>query len=136
MGLPMTANESTVISPRRFGLTFSGGLTLLGILLFWKGRPAGPYVLGVAGSVAFLAIIAPQVLIPLERLLAKIFKWVSAGITWTALTLMYYLVITPLAVVIRLLGQDLLEMKIDPEAASYWKEVDPSGSSSRPDRPF
>jgi len=132
----MTEKEHSVVSPRRFGLTFAAGLATLSALLLWRGRPIGAYTLVVAFSVATLALVAPRFLAPLERVLAKIFRAVSATITYVVLTLMYYLVITPLGLVIRLLGQDLLEMKIDPKATSYWKDVESSGPGSRPDRPF
>jgi hypothetical protein len=128
--------DKVQLNPRKFGLIFSAGMTTLGSILLWRGRSAGPYVLGVAASVAFLALVAPRVLVPLEKVLARIVRWVSATLTYVVLGLMYYLVITPLAAVIRLLGQDLLEMKIDPKTESYWKEVEPSGSGSRPDQPF
>ncbi len=124
------------IDPRRFGLIFAAGLATLSTLLFWRARPLGPYILGLALFIALLAVAIPRALVPLERVLAKIVRWVSAGITYTVLALMYYLVITPMALVIRLLGQDLLEMKIDPETESYWKKVEPSGPGSRPDQPY
>ena len=132
----MSVEEHSVVSPRRFGLSFAAGLTTLSIILLWRGRPVGPYILGVAASIAILALVSPRVLVPLERVLAKIFRVVSATVTYVVLTLMYYLVITPLAFGIRLLGQDLLEMKFDPEAKSYWKKVESSEPGSRPNRPF
>lgn len=132
----MTDEENSVVSPRRFGLSFAAGLATLSAILLWRGRPIGRYTLVVAFSIATLAMVAPGFLAPLERVLARIFRAVSATITYVVLTLMYYLVITPLGLVIRLLGQDLLEMKFDPQSKSYWKDVESSGPGSRPDRPF
>ena len=132
----MIGKRLSETNPRRFGLAFAAGLATLGSILIWRQRQPGPYILVFAVCIAILAVVAPRVLVPLERILAKIFRWISAALTYSVLTLMYYLVMTPLAIVIRLLGQDLLEMKSDPGATSYWKDVGPSGPGSRSDRPF
>lgn len=55
--------------------------------------------------------------------------WVNTRIL---LFLFFYLVITPVAVVTRLIGKDLLAQRIDPDADSYWivKEVPPFDPTS------
>lgn len=58
--------------------------------------------------------------------------WMQAAepIGWTISTLLlagvYYLVITPLGLMLRLAGRDPLERKIDRDADSYWHEHRPS----------
>ena len=48
----------TVQELRKFGFAFTGGLTVLGSLLLWRGKAPGPYVLGAAALV--LTMVHPQ----------------------------------------------------------------------------
>jgi len=42
-------------------------------------------------------------------------------------SLMFFLVFTPFALILRMAGKDLLRLRRDPAAASYWIERDPPG---------
>ncbi len=121
---------------RTFGLAFGGGLSVLGGVLYWRGLAAAPWVWGVAATVLLLGLAAPRALAPLERLMAAIFRAVTAAITWVVLTLFFFLVLTPIALVIRLTGRDLLHRRLDKGLDSYWIEVPPDGPWSRPEKPF
>ena len=41
--------------------------------------------------------------------------------------LLFYLVVTPTGLVMRMLGKDLLRLRFDPQAKSYWIERRPPG---------
>jgi hypothetical protein len=128
--------EKTVKDLRRFGLSFGCAFGLLGGLLWWRDRPAAPWVLGVAGTVLALGIAFPRALAPLEWVLAKIFKAVTTALTYVLVTITFYLVITPMGLLMRLFGRDPLGLKFDRGKASYWVDVEPDGPWSRPDKPF
>jgi hypothetical protein len=59
---------------------------------------------------------------------------VSATITCTALTLVYFAVVTPLALLTRLLGRDRLQLRTRGRA-TYWHALDPT-SPHHPERQF
>jgi len=126
----------TVQELRKFGFAFSGGLTLLGSLLLWRGKAPAPWVLGAAAVVLTLALLAPAALRPLEKLLATIFRWVTASLTYVILVLTYYLVVTPIGIIMRLLGKDPLHLKREPSRSSFWVPVEEDGPHSRPDKPY
>ena len=135
----MTMSEhaiKTVQDLRKFGFAFTGGLTLLGSLLLWRGKAAGPYVLGAAAVVLTLALLAPAALRPLEKLLATIFRWVTTALTYVILVLTYYLVVTPMGIVMRLVGKKPLHLKREPDRASFWVPVEEDGPHSRPEHPY
>lgn len=50
---------------------------------------------------------------------ALILSWINTRII---LFLMFCLIFTPIGLIIKLLGKDLLEEKIDKTAKSYWKK--------------
>jgi hypothetical protein len=57
--------------------------------------------------------------------------WMSAAepIGWTMtnliLAIVYYLVLTPVALLMRLMGRDPMQRKLDPSATTYWIERQP-----------
>ena len=52
--------------------------------------------------------------------------FIAHGISWVMmrviLGILFYLVISPLSIAMRLLGKDLLDEKIDKSAATYWRK--------------
>ena len=80
--------------------------------------------------------IGTAALRPLEKVLATIFRWVTAAITYVVLVLTYYLVVTPTGIVMRLLGKDPLHLKREPNRPSFWVPVEEDGPHSRPDKPY
>lgn len=105
---------------RQFGVTFSIVLGLLGGLFFLRGK--ANYFVFIIFSAAFLSsvLIAPILLKPLQKI------WMSFGIfmgwliTRLILFILFYLVVTPIAVLARLFGKNFLDTKFDKNAASYW----------------
>jgi hypothetical protein len=81
----------------------------------------GLAVMGVAVVVGLLGLIKP----PAVRWLFV--GWMVAAfpigllISWFALLLMYYGIITPVALFFRLRGRDLLKRKPVADAASFWR---------------
>ena len=56
------------------------------------------------------------------------------GLGWivshAVLTVVYFAVVTPIALIGRLCGHDPLRLRLDPDADSYWIERDPSALAS------
>ena len=121
---------------RRFGLVMAAALGLLAALLLWKQRPAGPYALGLAGLFALTGVAAPRLLGPVERAWMVFAGWLSVVMTYVVLTLAFFLVITPIALLRRIFSRDPLRLRREKGVASYWVPVDPDGPAGRHDRPY
>jgi hypothetical protein len=121
---------------RRFGLSFGCAFGIMGGLLLWRGKEAGPWVLGFAVLVALAGLAAPQILRPLEKVLATLLRVVMAVITYVVLFVAFFLIITPMGILLRLMGKDLLAMKLPSDEPSYWVPVEVDGPSTRPDKPY
>ena len=121
---------------RRFGLSFGCAFSIIGGLLLWRDKPAGPWVLGFALAVALAGLVAPQLLRPLEKVLATLLRVIMAVITYVVLFLAFWLIVTPMALLLRLMGKDLLDMKKSSERSSYWVPVEVDGPMTRPDKPY
>ncbi len=132
----MGSHKRTRKELRRFGLSFGCAFGIIGALLLWRGKPAGPWVFGIAATVAFLGLVAPQILRPMEKVLATLLRVVMAVITYVVLFLAFYLIVTPMGLLLRLMGKDLLEMKLPSDEPSYWVPVEVDGPTTRPEKPY
>lgn len=121
---------------RTFGLVMAVALGVLGGLLLWKARPAGPYLLAAATVFAALALTLPRVLAPVERVWMAFARVLSTVMTYVVLTLTWVLLVTPIALGMRLAGKDFLALRRRRGQSTWWVPVEPDGPCSRPDKPF
>jgi hypothetical protein len=114
-------------SERRFGLVFAAIFTLLGIwLLLRKRSPVGGWMLGCALLLAVLAVVAPAFLKVPNRLWYRLGRLLSLVVSPVVLGLMFLLLITPIAIAMRIAGRDALRMR-HKGAGSHWVPRDPVG---------
>lgn len=107
---------------RNFGVTIGGVMLLIGMWGMYSSSGWGLW-LGSGGAllIAF-AFIASAILKPLNLIwmtLAIVLGWFMTRFILGAL---YYLVLTPIGLFLRLSGKDLLHAKANPAAATYWKK--------------
>lgn len=72
-----------------------------------------------AAGLAVLALTAPIVLKPLLKVWLAVGHVLGTLNTWLLLALAFFLLITPLALVFRMIGRDTLKLRAEP-APSYW----------------
>lgn len=121
---------------RKFGITMAIALGIIGCLVLWRSKPAWPYLLGISGVFLIFGLILPRALRPIEWGWMKLAYILGIIVSHILVTLTFFLVITPMGCIIRLIGKDLLNLKFDKKAESYWIPVDPDGPCSRPEKPF
>lgn len=121
---------------RKFGMVMAVPLALIGAYFWWKGRVAYPYVLGAAAFFLLSGLLVPQILRPIEKGWMKFAEVMSAIMTRVILTLAFFLVITPFGLLMRLMGKDLLDMRLEPDRETYWVPTEPDGPGTRPDKPY
>lgn len=107
---------------RRFGLVVGGLFAFLGALFYlWKGRAVAGIVLGVPGLVLlFLAAAAPALLASPHRAWMKLARLLGTVNSFLFLSILFFLVLTPLGVILRLFGRDELRRR-GPLPASGWE---------------
>ena len=105
---------------RKFGLIafiFFGCLCLLG---FFANKFMPFYLFGLLSILGLGFILLPVQLKPVYSVWLKISHFIGRIITTFFLTMAYYLVITPSALVKRLFGGAPLQTRPDKNASSYW----------------
>lgn len=126
----------TTAELRKFGMVMALPFGLIGGYLWWRDRPSAPWFLGIAAAFLLLGFVAPAVLRPIERWWMALAVRISVVTTFIILTISYFLVITPIALVVRLLGRDRIDLRPDAKLASYWVRAEPDGPATRPDKPY
>jgi hypothetical protein len=121
-------------SDRSFGLTVGGILlAIAGVrsaLHLWHGTPPG-WVEGVLAAIGLLllvfGLVAPARLAPLNRAWTGLGLLLFKVVNPLVLGLIYLTTIVPIGLLLRLMGRDLLNLKFDDRAASYWVVREPPG---------
>jgi hypothetical protein len=114
-------------SNRTFGLVLAAFFTIVAMLPLARGHAMRLWALPIAGAFLLTALLAPQILGPLND------RWTALGIALHRITnplvlgVFFYLVFAPFGWVLRLLGKDFLRLKRAPGAASYWIPRQPPG---------
>lgn len=119
--------EIKTASDRSFGVVFTIVFTIIGLWpLINKGDPY-LWALSIAGLLLIVAIVRPAWLAPANRL------WMRFGLLLHKITnplimgLVFFLTVTPTGLIMRAMGKDPLNRKLDRAAKSYWIEREPPG---------
>ena len=110
---------------KKFGMGLTVLLCLIGGWQLYKGN-INVYVwfFGFAGLVLVLSFFAPIILKPLykvTRTVGDAIGWVNTRIL---LSIIFYVIFTPIGILSRLLRKDLLDRRLDKDAKSYWNKKD------------
>ena len=125
---PNSLHGSVLPQNRTVGLVFTGIFFLLAVYN-WLTDSA-PIYLRVFGGLAIIfllaTLIAPAILAPLNRVWYQLGLLLGRVVSPLVLGLLFFVLITPVALFTRLIGRDALRIKkqtID----SYWIKRDPPG---------
>ena len=106
---------------REFGLTIGVILVILGTVAFWRGKAAYPYLYITGASFIVLGLASPAILKPLQMAWMAVSIVIGFFMSRLLLLSLFYCVVTPTGLVMKILRKDILDEKIEKEKASYWK---------------
>jgi hypothetical protein len=114
-------------SNRSFGLVFAAIFLLVACWpLFHRELPRW-WALGVAGVFAVVAIGKPALLTYPNRLWTGLGLLLGKVVSPVALGILFYGVVAPIGLLVRVTGKDPLRLKLDSGADSYWIRREPPG---------
>ena len=106
---------------RKFGVSVGIVILLISAALYFLDKDSFIYF-GIIGILLLLfGIILPNLLKPLNKVwmtLAIILGWFMSRVI---LFILYYVIITPIGFLLKLIGKDFLHLKIDKKSQSYWE---------------
>ena len=104
---------------RQFGFTVGAAFLVLALISSWRGHDTARVVLGVLGASLLLAgLVAPTRLGPVNRAWMALAHAISKVTTPIFMGLVYFVVIMPAGVVMRLFGRNPLRHRAIQD--SYW----------------
>lgn len=116
-------------SERGFGIVFAIVFLIIALYPLLGGGGVRLWSVGVAAIFGGLAFLAPQVLSPLNRLWFKFGMLLSRIVSPIVMGILFFVTVTPIGLIMRARGKDLLRQKLDPDAKSYWIDVDPNAET-------
>ena len=106
---------------RDFGLVTGGILAaLFGLFFPWvfeRPIPTWPWI--IAGVLAAWALVLPLSLRPVYRIWMRLSIVLSRITTPIVMGVVFFLVVTPVSLIMRAIGRDALARTLDPEATTY-----------------
>ena len=119
-------------SERSFGLVFAA---VFGVVALWPlldGDDVRVWAAVAAVVFALAALVYPAVLKPLNLVWFKFGLLLHKIVNPIIMGMLFYLTIMPIGLIMRLSGKDILNLKIDKSAPSYWiKRESPEPDSLR-----
>jgi hypothetical protein len=112
---------------RNFGLLFCAVFGFWAGALFWKGSLNGLWPAVVSVGFLLAGLLIPSALrrfFLLWMSLAAVMGWFM---TRLILLTAFAFLMTPIGLLLRLMGKDLLNEKLDRAGATYWKKHEPVG---------
>jgi hypothetical protein len=123
--------KSTTKELREFGFVVGGVILALSGISYWRhgavlwGWPAAGAVLVVLGAVF------PAVLKPLQKVWMGLALVMGAVMSRVIISLIFFVIVTPLALVLKAQGKKLLGRGADPGVASYWNLRGPESANPK-----
>ncbi len=107
---------------RQFGLMVGSVLVLIGLWKLYQGKHEIIRITlwSIGGSLVITGVIVPVLLTPVYWVwvkLAHLLGWIN---TRLLLGIIFFVIITPMAIVMKVFGRDALNRKIDKDTDSYW----------------
>jgi len=126
---PRHTSQVQSSSERSFGFVFAVVFLILALYPLLHTEGIRIWAIVVSGVLVLLATLVPRFLAPSNRLWTKFGLLLHNIVSPIALGILFFLVVTPTALVMRLFGKDPLRLRFDPAADSYWIKRDPPGPS-------
>lgn len=119
--------EYVLPSDRSFGLLIAVVFSLVGAWLFWRGSGLAVVAFGLAALLMLVAMAFPRLLHALNSAWMRFGLLLNAVVSPVVMGAIFFGLLTPMAVVMRLRGRDVLNRKFDAARESYWIRRDPAG---------
>jgi hypothetical protein len=126
----ISTSNVKVGSDRSFGIVFSGFFSLIAAFLFWNKNANFIYLLSCALIFGLISLGAPKYLHPLNILWFKFGGFLHMIVSPIILGLMFFSVITPIGLIMRILGKRTLNLQFNEKITTYWINRNPPTQSS------
>jgi hypothetical protein len=118
-------------SERSFGLVFTLVFAAVGLFPLLRGGTVRWWAVLLAVAFAAAALLAPQLLRPLNRIWLLIGAALQAVVNPLIMAVIYYAAVVPIGLVLRARGKDPLRLRRDPARKSHWVKRAPGAPMTK-----
>jgi hypothetical protein len=116
-------------SDRAFGLVMAAAFAAITSLNSWHSGRVWPWTGGLAALFLVAGTLRPSLLHPLNLIWLRFGLLLHRVVNPIVMALLFYGTVLPTGLVMRILRKDLLRLKRQPDADSYWIVRQPPGPS-------
>ena len=107
-------------SNKSFGILFFIVFLILGLWPFTKGNEINNYLVFLAIVFLILGLLNSKLLSPLNKGWIKFGEILGLFIAPIVMALVYFIILTPISLIVRAFGKDLLGLKFNKKIDTYW----------------
>ena len=107
-------------SNRSFGLLFFIVFILVGLWPVIKGETANIYLILISLFFLIFGLINSKILSPFNKAWIKLGEILGLIIAPIIMALVYFIILTPISLIVRMFGKDLLGLKFLKKQDTYW----------------
>jgi hypothetical protein len=107
---------------KKTGLTVGVVLILISLLLWWLDKSSFMYFSISGGLLIIFAFIAIPILRPFHKLWMTLALLMGFVMSRVILTLLYYLILTPIGLLAKIVGKKFMPLGFEKNAATYWEK--------------
>ena len=117
-------------SDRMFGFVFAAVFLLAGFLPLLSAGSIRLWACIAGVAIAGIALFAPSILAPFNRVWTRLGMLLHQVVSPIVLGVIFFIAMMPIGLLLRVFGKDMLRLRFDPAASSYWIQRNPPGPSS------
>ena len=107
-------------SNKSFGLLFFVVFLIIGLWPLKNGENLNIYFITASVVFLILGLLNSKLLTPLNKSWIKLGEILGIIIAPIVMALVYFIILTPVSLIVRMFGKDLLNLKILKEKDTYW----------------
>ena len=107
-------------SNKSFGLLFFVVFLIIGLWPLKNGESLNFYFITVSVVFLILGLLNSKLLSPLNKSWIKLGEILGIIIAPIVMALVYFVILTPISIIVRVFGKDLLGLKFLKEKETYW----------------
>ena len=123
--------NNKINSNRTFGILFFLVFLVIGIWPITNGEYLRWWSIIISLIFLFLGIINSKILTPFNKIWIKIGELLGRVVAPIVMAIIYFFIITPMSILLKLLRKDLLKIKFSPETTYWIKKYKKFGSMKR-----
>ncbi|AFH50426.1 Hypothetical protein IALB_2723 [Ignavibacterium album JCM 16511] len=107
---------------KKTGITVGIVLIAISFILWWVGKNSFVYFSAIGGIFIILSYIAITLLKPFHKLWIGLSLVLGFVMSRVILTILFYVVVTPIGLLAKLVGKKFMPLGFDKNAKTYWEK--------------